>query len=406
MTEAVTDTVPQAPAAPPPPAAPPSELAEIREAIESLRNPAPSIPALELELGQERPTYPDARSAASFLSRRRKDQEAAKPPAQTVTEILSDPNYEEELKYIDGRAPDAEVTAKQAAADIQAYRDQKKALLAQELGLAEPPQIEQPAAVEPQPEPIPEPDPVATAQAVERERVNAGIRELDHRAQNYADGLAHILMAIRQQPIPAQFAKFAQAQTAEDVAKLAAADPAGALELKTYVQNRIATVDAFHRELAGVRQQQAQIAAHQYKHYSEFQDELAGRIIPELSPNADRATQRALMDAAMETMHDAGFSKEEIGAAWNGTPIQLRDARSQKILADAAKWRMAQAKAKEAVKKPVPEVQRPGVSRRFEAGAISNLQPLEDRLRETGNLKDAVALRRAMIANRRAMESR
>ena len=58
---------------------------------------------------------------------------------------------------------------------------------------------------------------------------------------------------------------------------------------------------------------------------------------------------------------DIGLTEPELRALWNGeAKLDLRDARAQRVLADAARWREAQAKARVAPKVPLPPVMRPG----------------------------------------------
>jgi phage terminase large subunit len=64
-------------------------------------------------------------------------------------------------------------------------------------------------------------------------------------------------------------------------------------------------------------------------------------------------------------------------------------------------WRDAQAKAKAAATRPVPPVQRPGVSQPKGAALDAQIQHLTQKLEKTGNLKDAAALLRARRAGSR-----
>ena len=65
----------------------------------------------------------------------------------------------------------------------------------------------------------------------------------------------------------------------------------------------------------------------------------------------------------MTVLKDLGFDEAELAASWQGhRDFSLRDHRVQLLVRDATLWREAQQKAKAAVAKPVPPVQRPGVS--------------------------------------------
>jgi hypothetical protein len=81
--------------------------------------------------------------------------------------------------------------------------------------------------------------------------------------------------------------------------------------------------------------------------------------------------------------------------------LSLRDHRVQLLIRDATLWRDAQAKAKAAATRPVPPVQRPGVSQPKGAAQDAQIQHLTQKLEKTGNLKDAAALLRARRAGTR-----
>ena len=88
--------------------------------------------------------------------------------------------------------------------------------------------------------------------------------------------------------------------------------------------------------------------------------------------------------------------------SWHGQrDLSLRDHRVQLLIRDATLWRDAQAKAKAAATRPVPPVQRPGVSQPKGAAQDAAIQHLTQKLEKTGNLKDAAALLRARRAGTR-----
>ena len=104
----------------------------------------------------------------------------------------------------------------------------------------------------------------------------------------------------------------------------------------------------------------------------------------------------------MDLLKEAGYSNEELHQAWTGGgTFYLRDARAQKIIADAVRYRLGQQKMKEAVKAPHPEVQRPGVRQPQSTYSDQTIASHNKALSSSGNLRDAVALRRAQYAQRR-----
>jgi hypothetical protein len=103
----------------------------------------------------------------------------------------------------------------------------------------------------------------------------------------------------------------------------------------------------------------------------------------------------------MAVLKDHGFEEAELAASWHGQKdFSLRDHRVQLLVRDAILWREAKAKAKAAVAKPLPPVQRPGTSQPKGAAQEAVIQNLTKKLDASGSLKDAAALLQARRAAR------
>jgi hypothetical protein len=127
--------------------------------------------------------------------------------------------------------------------------------------------------------------------------------------------------------------------------------------------------------------------------FAKRQDELVKEKAPDL---ADEAKAAQLQKAAVAVLNDLGFAEAELVPLWHGQKeLSLRDHRVQLLIRDATLWHDAQAKAKAAAAKPVPPVQRPGVSQPKGAAQEAQVQALTTKLEKTGSLKDAAALLRA-----------
>jgi hypothetical protein len=343
--------------------------------------------------------------AVAELGRRREAQARERPRAEESEE--EDPTLTK-VRWVDGRDPNKPITAAEAARDYGLYRDNlARQILEGTQADFDAKQAEEAQAAEPE----------AIQQAQERtaeEQWNSYVEGLtpEGRAQlTAAVEYQQKAQATEQTALVYEHAlvdligrltgsgQWNDVQTIADAERLRVQDPNRFAQL----QQHVATVQNVQAEALKVHQQrQAQAQAqHQegYRAYAAQQDKLVEAAIPELSPTADRETQRRLKEAAREVLTEAGFSENELYSAWvHGQPLYLRDHRSQRIVSDAARWRMATSREArndlraKRVHTGGP-VQRPGVS----AGNYDfhDERNLSARLRATGSVEDAVRLYRA-----------
>ena len=157
-------------------------------------------------------------------------------------------------------------------------------------------------------------------------------------------------------------------------------------------------LSALQQQLAAAQVRSAQEKEQQWAAFAKRQDELFNEKVPDF---ADRTKAAKLQDAAIAVLKDVGFTEQELGNLWTGRAnMTLRDHRLQLLILDGVKYREAHQKAKQAVAKPVPPVQRPGVSQPRGAAHDVQVQNLTKRLETSGSLKDAAALLRARRAAR------
>jgi hypothetical protein len=227
---------------------------------------------------------------------------------------------------------------------------------------------------------------VEKSKALEAERSKA-----EQARHQYEAALPQLLQTLQQQ----QAGEFADIKTLADVERLAREDwPRYALW--DVQQKKIAEV-AQHLILA--QQRQAQERAQHFSEFAKREDDFFKEKVPEM---ADAKKAAGLQTAALAVLKDLGFQETELAQSWHGQKdLSLRDHRVQLLIRDATLWRDAQAKAKAAATKPVPAVQRPGVSQLKGAAQDAQIQHLTQKLEKTGNLKDAAALLRARRAGTR-----
>jgi hypothetical protein len=107
------------------------------------------------------------------------------------------------------------------------------------------------------------------------------------------------------------------------------------------------------------QQQRAAAEQQQLKAWAAEQDAIFQR---EVAVKESPARMQEITQNVVELAQEYGVSKEELAHVWQTQPV-LRSAAFQRMLVDAAKYRMAQKQiANKAAPPPVPPVQRPGVS--------------------------------------------
>ncbi len=113
-----------------------------------------------------------------------------------------------------------------------------------------------------------------------------------------------------------------------------------------------------------------------------------------------RATQHAVTAEIVASARDSGIEPADLFRLFNSEPL-MRHAVFQRMMYDAGKYRLAM-KAKDAVtSRPVPAVQRPGMTRLPAEREHADLRILTARLSNSGDIKDAVALYNARKSSKR-----
>jgi len=226
--------------------------------------------------------------------------------------------------------------------------------------------------------------------ADERKAAQAEREAVARARQHYEAALPVLLQTLQQQ----QAGEFADIRTLADIEKLAREDFARYARWDAQ-QKRIAVMSD---ELRATQQRQALELAQHWAHFAQRQDQLFADKVPDIV-DPDKAPK--LRESAVNVLKDRGFGDQELAQLWNGqAAISLRDHRLQLLVLDAVKFAGAQRAAKEALTKPVPPVQRPGVAQQKTGDA--DLQALKQKLERTGSARDAAALVAAQRRSRRA----
>jgi hypothetical protein len=230
------------------------------------------------------------------------------------------------------------------------------------------------------------------AEAAEKLKgLSAKEQAVDQARQQYEAALPQLLLTLHDQ----QAGEFADIKTLTDAERVAREDWPRYLKWDL-TQKKIAFAQ---QQMLEAQLRQASEQQQRFAQFSKRQDELFVEKVPEF---ADAKKGADLQSAAVTVLKDLGFDEAELAASWRGQKeFSLRDHRVQLLVRDATLWREAQQKAKAAVAKPVPPVQRPGVSHPKGAAQDAVIQNLNKQLE---NMSGVNALRTAakLVAAKRA----
>lgn len=209
--------------------------------------------------------------------------------------------------------------------------------------------------------------------------------------QQYEQALPHLLQSVYAQ----QAGEFSDIRTWDDVRKMSDED-----------WPRYIKWDAWQKQMGGIKAQMQQANAQRQQEYQNWlvgwqnqQDKLFSEKAPEFT---DPKKAPELTARVTATFKEVGFTEQEIAHLWRTMP-QFRDHRAQLLFLKAAKYDAAMEKAKSAPPNKLPPVQRPGAAPARGEQRSAELQALNRKLDESGDLKAATAL---LMAQRRAAARR
>jgi hypothetical protein len=206
--------------------------------------------------------------------------------------------------------------------------------------------------------------------AEQRNMLDADRAGLAEARARYESALPHLLDAMLGQ----QASAFADIKTLADLERLAREDQPRYLQWDLHTKRVAAIVG----ELAQAQARQDAERLQQFEAFAKRHDDLFREKVPEMTDPAEVAK---LQTEAVALLREHGFDDAELSASWRGQKdISLRDHRLQLVIRDAIRWRDAQAKAKAASAKPLPPVQRPGVSQPKGAAHEAVIQNLNKQL--------------------------
>lgn len=207
--------------------------------------------------------------------------------------------------------------------------------------------------------------------------LSAKEQEVEKARQEYEAKLPAIMQVLQSK------GEFADIRTLDDVKKMAMEDPFRKLQWDVHQQE----LQAVAYEMQQADQRSAAEKQSKWTQHVQEENSKAAELIPEL---ADPVKSKALQTAAVELLHDKGFTDQELNRLASGEErISVYDHRLQSLLLDGVKWRDAN-KAKTAVTaKPTPPVVRPGVAKPAANSNASKIQALEKQLSQSSGVQQA-----------------
>jgi len=214
------------------------------------------------------------------------------------------------------------------------------------------------------------------------------ISEAEKARQSYREGL-EAATQIAQISFLGQFPEFAGMPTEHVPAaleKMSREDPAKLAR----IQAAVAASEHLLTQHAQERRSQAEASRQNFQKFATGEDARFEAMLKDEPASVRQVVATEIMAVAKEN----GIEPAELNRLFHTEPV-MRNAVFQRMMYDAAKYRLM-IKAKDAVAaRPVPPVLRPGVATATAERSRADLRALNARLSSSGDLKDAVALYQA-----------
>jgi len=220
-------------------------------------------------------------------------------------------------------------------------------------------------------------------QAIEKK-----IAEAEMARQSYRDGLTAATQ-IAQASFLGQFPEFSGMHPDHVPAaleKMSREDPAKFAR----IQATVAASEGLLARQAHEHQRHAEASRQNFQRFAAGEDAKLDAMLKGEPISVRQAVAAEIMTAAKES----GIEPVELSRLFDAEPV-MRNAAFQRMMYDAAKYRLMMKARDMVAAKPVPPVLRPGVASMAAERNRTDLRSLNARLSSSGNLKDAVALYQA-----------
>jgi len=218
-----------------------------------------------------------------------------------------------------------------------------------------------------------------------RQAIEQQLGEAEHARRSYADAIG-ATMDVAKIAFFNQFPELAgltEAQIPAALQYLSQTAPEKFLRIRNMLAQLEQLGTAQHRE----KQVEAIQARESFKAYAKTEDARFDALVAGQSKQSLREAAAEIVAAAGEY----GIDRAQLMHLFESEPI-MRNAAFQKMMHDAARYRLAQKAVSKAAPKTVPHVQKPGVSRPAEPRGSGDVRTLAAKFASNPSVKNAAAL--------------
>lgn len=218
-----------------------------------------------------------------------------------------------------------------------------------------------------------------------RQAIEQQLGEADRARQSYADAIG-ATMDVAKVAFFNQFPELAGLTEAQIPAALQYLSQT-APEKFARIRSTLSQLEQLGAAQQHENQVQAMQARESFKAYAKAEDARFDALVAGQSKQSLREAAAEIVTAAEEY----GIDRAQLMHLFENEPI-MRNAAFQKMMHDAAKYRLAQKAVSKAVPKAVPQVQKPGVSRPAEPRGSDDVRALAAKFASNPSVKNAAAL--------------
>ncbi|RXG85345.1 hypothetical protein [Bradyrhizobium zhanjiangense] len=223
-----------------------------------------------------------------------------------------------------------------------------------------------------------------------RQAIEQELAQVDEAKQTYSKALntAHLVSQEMIVELLPELRSFSQEHWADAIMALHQSDPARVSRAMGILERgaQIETAQADWQRYQAHEQRQ------QFENYAKAEDQRFEQM-PEWA-QLGKAEQAKVSGAVVEYAGELGIDQQTLVNLMQTNPI-MRNAAFQKMMVDAAQYRMLRKAPPKAIPKAIPAVQKPGVAAPRGQASAQNIQALTSKLASSGSVEDAYALYQA-----------